>query len=114
MADAKGKVAPKGTLTARVLRGKEELPPTGVLHDAWLTVRYQGDDLAVQLVAATNYGRNGRTATATFSIPADDEAIGDLRAILDEIIERHFDGAVTASQKSAAQSYSVALDRGEE
>lgn len=114
MADTKGKVKPAGVLAARVLQATEELPPTGVLQDAWVTVRYQGDALNVALTVQTAYGRKDRTATATVAIEPRAEGMKELRAALDGVIERHFEAAQAAGQRAAAQAYSVAVDRGEE
>ena len=82
--------------------------------ETWVTVRYDKNGLKVNVVASAPYGRGERTATATITLPDDDQDAAYLTEAIESVLQRHGDDARHQAGIAAARSLVVASDRGEE
>ena len=79
----------------------------------WVTARLDDEGkLTARVTASEPYGSGGRTATGAVDLDAD--ALVDLRADLEVLIEAHGPAAQREARLGAARALVVASDRGEE
>lgn len=80
----------------------------------WLKVRYApGEPVAVKLFGQKEYGRDGRTVTGDFQVPADDPLLAELGATLAAIADKYGWQVAYVAEVAAARAFVAAVDRGE-
>jgi hypothetical protein len=110
-----GAVRPTGEVEVRKLdpaerRAAAREARTMAPGATWLTLRYNGDDLAVTIAGSRAYAA-GRTATATLDVS--DSGTKALKEALDSLIAKHQDEIEEATFDAAVDNRAVARARGE-